>query len=336
VGPKGDPGPTGASSSVFQYRFDAGIAENDPGGGRLRLNNAIQPNATALYIDRLTQDNFDVSTIFRMMGPQDKFVIQDKTLAAHNQVWAQTGPAFDRADWFEVPIAFIQSDGTVFTGNQQISVLVRSAGTAGPKGDTGPQGAPGPTGPKGDVGATGPISTVPGPVGPKGADSTVPGPIGPAGPQGIPGPVPPVGQTPGTATNDNASAGKVGEFINATSSSAVSLTTAAAKTIISISLSAGDWDITGTVYFQPVAATSIDRLRASIGPTTDTTNSTFGQFSSQSYVGAVLGANDAITISVQPFRVSLSATTTYYLVALANFTKSTMTANAFVRARRMR
>jgi hypothetical protein len=55
----------------------------------------------------------------------------------------------------------------------------------------------------------------------------------------------PAGQLPGPATNDNVSAGNVGEFVagQLLRASATSLTTETPKTITSISLTAGDWDV---------------------------------------------------------------------------------------------
>src|SRR5690349_16625741 len=56
----------------------------------------------------------------------------------------------------------------------------------------------------------------------------------------------------GTATNDDAAAGKIGEYIESEvlSGSAVSLTTNTAANITSISLTAGDWDVWGAAVYQ--------------------------------------------------------------------------------------
>jgi hypothetical protein len=68
---------------------------------------------------------------------------------------------------------------TIALGNNDLSVTLLPALTAGPQGPKGDKGDPGPQGPKGD----------PGDIGPQG----IQGPAGPAGPQGPPGPayVPP-------------------------------------------------------------------------------------------------------------------------------------------------
>src|ERR1019366_4169569 len=57
------------------------------------------------------------------------------------------------------------------------------------------------------------------------------------------------GQIVGTATNDNATAGNVGEHIQAVASNVVA-TDATFVNITSISLTAGDWDVTGISVYE--------------------------------------------------------------------------------------
>jgi Collagen triple helix repeat (20 copies) len=177
-GPVGPEGPAGASSSMFFYRFDSVTAANDPGAGRYRYNTSTQSAATKIYIDRLTDDGLDPTTMFKIAQFDDEFVIQKKGLAAQYQVWKLTGPAVDHADWFEIPVAFV-SGTTVFSNNTNVTFLMR---TRGQKGDTGAQGPIGPQGVQGIQGVQGPQGPVggQGPVGQKGT-------TGDTGPQGIKG-----------------------------------------------------------------------------------------------------------------------------------------------------
>jgi hypothetical protein len=69
-GPSGPAGPPGASSSVFFYRVDlTSTGASDPGSGKLRYNHATQNLATTLYIDWLTEDNFDAQTARLALRP---------------------------------------------------------------------------------------------------------------------------------------------------------------------------------------------------------------------------------------------------------------------------
>lgn len=149
----------------------------------------------------------------------------------------------------------------------------------------------------------------------------------------------------GTTTNDNATAGNNGEFVQSfiASGSAVSLSTAnTAVNITSISLTAGDWDISAMVTYSPNTV----NLNAS-NPYFD------GWFcaTSASYTGANYGDNLAETpvpsgaagsvfqtVTIPPWRTSIASTTTYYLNAAAGSTYTSGSPKAFGRisARRVR
>lgn len=127
AGPAGPPGPANTSVAAFNYRADAKVTSpNDPGAGRIRWNNTDQQRATALYIDRLTFDDFDAMLVLLLSDLGDKIAIQDTELAVHYQIFRQTGPAFDRMDWFEVPVEFVSAGGSgVFDDKQMVSILVK-------------------------------------------------------------------------------------------------------------------------------------------------------------------------------------------------------------------
>jgi hypothetical protein len=142
-----------------------------------------------------------------------------------------------------------------------------------------------------------------------------------------------------TATNDDAAAGRVGEFISSTVSSAssVSLTTVTGKSITSISLTAGDWDVSASAWLVGGATTNLAYFTASIS-TTDNTNATTGT-SARVQIGAQgtpFGTDTVQGFAVGPHRLSLSATTTVYLVETASFSVSTLSGFGTIRARRVR
>ena len=145
------------------------------------------------------------------------------------------------------------------------------------------------------------------------------------------------GQIPGTATNDSASAGNIGEFVSSTvsSGSAVSLTTGSAKDITTISLGAGDWDSWGLVAFLPAGTTTVSALIAYLSTTANTNPpSPNGGADSALQCAFTTGAEQRLTAGTM--RLSLSASATISLGALSNFGISTMTAYGFIGARRRR
>jgi hypothetical protein len=129
----------------------------------------------------------------------------------------------------------------------------------------------------------------------------------------------------GTTTNDNADAGNVGQHVssNATINQNLAASTAW-KDMTSISLTAGDWDVTvmgilnnnGATWTRLDLATSSSAGDTSVG-LTDGSNNIFKTFGSSSTTPGY----DSLTIAA--FRVSLSATTTYYLKARATYSAGT-------------
>lgn len=141
----------------------------------------------------------------------------------------------------------------------------------------------------------------------------------------------------GTATNDDAAAGFYGEYITSqvVSGSSVSLTTNTVANITSISLGAGDWDVTGVIDFTFGATTSYTRLQGGISTTSATMGSVDNYFQFE-IVAQVPTATVDPAFVVPTVRLSLSGTTTVYLVVQGTFTVSTLKAYGRIRARRVR
>jgi len=148
-GAQGPPGPTGASSSVLYYRADiTNTGISDPGAGKMKWNTVDQSLATILIFDRLTDDGFDATIYLTITNQEDEFIIQDADFALNYKIWRQTGPAEILADFFVVPVEFIEGSGDFqFSQLQRLAIILKNAGSPGPPG---PMGPPGPTGPKGE------------------------------------------------------------------------------------------------------------------------------------------------------------------------------------------
>jgi hypothetical protein len=142
----------------------------------------------------------------------------------------------------------------------------------------------------------------------------------------------------GTTTNDNAAAGSIGEYVesNIASGSATALTSATAKTVTSISLTAGDWDVAASIAFTGAGGVSITFVEGSISLVTNTVDQTVGRNMQINQNANVPGNAPSHQFAVGPVRLSLSATTTVYLVANSNFTVGTFNAYGLLRARRVR
>jgi hypothetical protein len=135
----------------------------------------------------------------------------------------------------------------------------------------------------------------------------------------------------GTTTNNNANAGSVGEHVSNTTTG-TSLTSATPANITSVSLTAGDWDVSGVVQYNPAGTTTVNGLTQGV----NTVSATLGGLGTFTQTNTAFTTGTAQRQSAPVIRVSLASTTTVFLVAQASFGVSTMTCDGFIRARRVR
>ena len=144
----------------------------------------------------------------------------------------------------------------------------------------------------------------------------------------------------GTTTNDAAAAGYVGEYLTAlrAGGSPLSITTATPADVTSLSLTAGDWDVWGMVYFLTGATTVFQYCEASLSATSNTRNvASLYPFTAQSFgVSGIVPGPSGFALNLLPERVSLASTSTRYLVAYSDFTTSTNSVAGWIKARRVR
>lgn len=139
----------------------------------------------------------------------------------------------------------------------------------------------------------------------------------------------------GTTTNDTAAVGRLGEYIT---SGVIAFTNVPLTTVVgdlaSISLTAGDWDISAVIAAFANGAT-VTAWAGGIGTTTG--NSFGGSTEGDNRLfGALPTAATDMGIAIPPWRVSIAATTTYYLKIYAAYTVATPQASGRISARRVR
>lgn len=140
----------------------------------------------------------------------------------------------------------------------------------------------------------------------------------------------------GTTTNDNTVTGNVGEYVE----SVVGFATAPGATgtlgdATSISLTAGDWDITFTATAGAASATT---TTVAIGISTTSGNSATGLVAGSNFTGDVTAPTIAVNnwYCVPSYRISLSGTTTVYAKVRYNFTGTAPQIAVRLSARRVR
>lgn len=125
-----------------------------------------------------------------------------------------------------------------------------------------------------------------------------------------------------------------GNFLQSSvpSTSPISLVSGAPKTITAISVPAGDWDLSGVIGYIPGGATSVTRYQTSIS---STANASGPEGSRNTNVfAAFVSGGFAVSYPTPVFRVTVAATTTFYLVGFSDFTAGAMSAYGEISARR--
>lgn len=130
--------------------------------------------------------------------------------------------------------------------------------------------------------------------------------------------------------------GEVGQIIKSVvaSGSAVSLTTATPKTVTSIQLPAGIWEVMGVTDFVLSAATTTN-FTAGFSQVTDTLGTTQDSSMSSIILATLLSDSQSIAIPVQSITVPIGKVTTVYMIGQCTFSAGTVTAYGTLRARRV-
>ncbi len=142
----------------------------------------------------------------------------------------------------------------------------------------------------------------------------------------------------GTNTNNNAAAGDIGEYF----SSAVATGSAVSATgssqffdITSITLSAGDWDISAVFVLQLSGATA-SAATGGIGTASGNNGAGLVQGDNRQNFAIPAAGEGDIGECIPAYRVSISGSTTYYLKFLAIYSAGTPKAFGRISARRVR
>jgi hypothetical protein len=144
------------------------------------------------------------------------------------------------------------------------------------------------------------------------------------------------GALKGTTTNDSAAAGNVGEFVSSTVlvGGAVALAASTATNITSISLTAGDWDVSGNVAINPAGTTVLNQIVGWVSSASATLPTAPNQGGEAAWGGSATAI--PIIIGVGPMRFSLSGPATIYLSTFVIWTTNQPGGYGFIRARRVR
>lgn len=143
----------------------------------------------------------------------------------------------------------------------------------------------------------------------------------------------------GTTAGTDAASGHVGEYFFQSQlvGSAVSISSGVTSNVFlsTNALPAGDWDVYGTVIFNPDTTTTTTEVIAGLS-TASATLPTLGAENNTTKLDVSIPAGKPTVLNVGPVRSNSAFINRVYLVAQATFAVSTMSVYGFVSARRVR
>lgn len=136
-----------------------------------------------------------------------------------------------------------------------------------------------------------------------------------------------------TATNDNPQPGSMGEYAKG-SATATSLTNNIGASCATLSLTPGDWDVTGIFQTSPAGTTTTSNINVGISTSSTTFITVATGINNIVAFPLNIAAGVAVSLSLPSTRISVASTTSVFVVAQVAFATSTMTCNGFLQARR--
>jgi hypothetical protein len=129
----------------------------------------------------------------------------------------------------------------------------------------------------------------------------------------------PVGQIPGATSNTPAGTGDIGEIMKSViaSGSAISISNNTPKTVVSLSLTPGNWMISSNLFY--IGSSNINTAWSGVS----TTNNTLPDESL--YAKSAYNLSDDAGVTSPTIPVSLATTTTYFLIGKVSFPSGSVT-----------
>ena len=134
----------------------------------------------------------------------------------------------------------------------------------------------------------------------------------------------------GVTDGSNAAAGQIGEYMSGSLTN-TGIANNSSVALVGMTLTPGDWDVEGNAVFSyQTGAGSTAILGIS------TTQTGVGALGGQARITVQNNSLNAVTLATGAQRFSVASNTAVYLVGNSQFTTSTCTVAAIMRARRMR
>src|SRR5262245_15780133 len=126
------------TTTTGYWRFDAtSTTMADPGSGKLRFNTATPSTSAALAISKTTDPGTDASPVLASLANGDQLYIQDQGDATKWIRYGVTGASTNNTTWFQVPVSYRSSAGTLPSNNTPLAVQFTLGAAPGGGGGSG-------------------------------------------------------------------------------------------------------------------------------------------------------------------------------------------------------
>ena len=117
------PSSGGGGATQQSWNFNTGTAPGDPGKGKISFNAATPAASTQLFMDSLTNSNFDFANWFRSFNAGDTVTIQDSGNANNWVKYTLAAAPADQTGWWIVGVTYMASAGTLPNNNSSCDFL---------------------------------------------------------------------------------------------------------------------------------------------------------------------------------------------------------------------
>lgn len=112
-------------SQLFLWTFSTMTAAADPGGGKMRMDDAIQADVENLYFDQVTAAGLDFDNLFSNLVVGEVICGQQVDDSSKRIIFQIAGTPTNNTGWWTVPVTFVSSAGALFTNNKAITWLIK-------------------------------------------------------------------------------------------------------------------------------------------------------------------------------------------------------------------
>ena len=102
----------GSGGNYFLYESSTNITVPPSISQHVQYNNSVQPSATFVYINHLTDDNIDIDFYLAQVGIGDILYFQDRNLSTNWIKYAVTSRTIIPNDYVEFGVTYVNSEGT--------------------------------------------------------------------------------------------------------------------------------------------------------------------------------------------------------------------------------